>query len=497
MADPDLDPVHHADPDLNLIERHNPARAADLVGTVPVAGPDEVGRAVTAAGAAARAWAAEPVERRASALRHAARVLAEQAPAAAVLLARESGKPLADCEGEIAFSAVVLRWYADAAAPLLADRHTDDAHGRLTVRRRPYGPVAALTPWNAPVILTVLKLAPALVAGNALLVKPSPLAPLAVDTLLRAVASCFPPGLLHTLHGHEETAAALVGHRGVYKVAFTGGERAARAVGALAAAALTPTTMELGGNDPAVLLDDADLGDEAMDRLVTAALATAGQVCMAVKRLYVPRSARDRCVAALLAAADRVVRLGDPLRPGVTVGPVITARSADRLAALTADAVRRGARALPLGEVCPDTDLAAGHFVRPLLLTGAAEDAPVVREEQFGPLLPVLAYDDEDEVVARANAGELGLGASVWSADEDRAFALARRLDAGFCFVNTHNRTGMSLRAPFGGVKRSGHGREYGPEGLEEYVQPCVVHAPAAFRGGGGGMAPGAYPVPG
>ncbi|MFD7431528.1 aldehyde dehydrogenase family protein [Streptomyces sp. NPDC059818] len=276
-----------------------------------------------------------------------------------------------------------------------------------------------------------------------------------------------------------------------------GGARGGRRGGARPAAALTPTTMELGGNDPAILLDDAALTDEAMDRLVMACLATAGQVCMAVKRVYVPRRAHDRFAAAFIAAADRVVRLGDALHPGVTVGPVISEASAARLTALTDDALRRGAHAVPLGTVCPDTDVSAGHFVTPFLLTGLGDDVPVVREEQFGPLVPVLPYDREDEVVERANAGELGLGASVWSADEDRAFAFAGRLDAGFCFINTHNRTGMSLRAPFGGVKRSGHGREYGAEGLEEYTQPCVVHAPQAFRPGGGGMAPGTYPVPG
>jgi NAD-dependent aldehyde dehydrogenases len=480
----------------DLIRIHNPARTAELVGCATPATPREVDRAVAAAGRAAPYWARTSVSERASALLSAAATLEAAARTHAPLLARESGKPLADCRGEIAFSAAVLRWFADAAPGLLADRLIDDAQGRLTIRQRPYGPVAALTPWNAPVVLTALKLAPALVAGNALLVKPSPLAPLAIGALLTRLAEHFPAGLLHTLHGHAATATHLVGHPGVYKVAFTGGARAARAIGAAAAKALTPTVMELGGNDAAVLLDDARLDDDAMDRLVLAAMATAGQVCMAVKRIYVPRARHDRFVDAFTAAAARVVRLGDPLAPGVSVGPVISAESAARLRALTDDALRRGGRALPLGAVCPSTDTSAGHFVRPALLLGLDERAPLVREEQFGPLVPVLAYDSEDEVIARAGAGELGLGASVWSADEERAFAVARRLDTGFCFVNTHNRTGMSLRAPFGGVKRSGHGREYGAEGLLEYVQPCVTHAPAAFRGGGAGMAPGAYPLP-
>jgi acyl-CoA reductase-like NAD-dependent aldehyde dehydrogenase len=213
---------------------------------------------------------------------------------------------------------------------------------------------------------------------------------------------------------------------------------------------------------------------------------------MAAKRLYAPRSRLAEVRDAYLAAAGRTLVLGDPLHEGTTVGPVISADAADRVRALIADSERRGGTATELGTVT--ADMARGHFVRPVLVTDVADDAPVVAGEQFGPVVPLLAYDGEDEVVARANAGELGLGASVWSADEDRAFAFARRFDAGFTFVNTHNRTGMALRAPFGGVKRSGHGREYGTEGLLEYAQACAIHAPAAFRAGGGGTGAAAYP---
>ncbi|WP_312007142.1 aldehyde dehydrogenase family protein [Nocardioides alcanivorans] len=196
----------------------------------------------------------------------------------------------------------------------------------------------------------------------------------------------------------------------------------------------------------------------------------------------------------LEAAAQRVLHVGDPLTPGVTMGPVVSAASADRIRELVDGARAAGADVRELGTVVGD--LARGHFVRPTLVLGAADDDPIVVTEQFGPTLPVLGYGSLDEVVARANAGELGLGASVWSADEDRAFEVAARLEAGFTFVNTHNRTGMALHAPFGGVKRSGWGREYGDEGLLEYVQPCVIHAPGAFRAGAAGLAASAYPTP-
>ncbi|TDC70255.1 aldehyde dehydrogenase family protein [Actinomadura sp. GC306] len=467
--------------------RENPARADEIVGRVPVSDEAEVDRVVRAAESAQRDWSRVPAADRAAALLTAADAL-DAMPGVAELLARESGKPRADCAGELRFAAAYLRWAAERAPAVFADRETDDAAGRLVLRHRPYGVVAAITPWNAPVILTLLKVGPALAAGNTVVVKPSPLAPLAVTQAMGA----FPRGLVRVVHGHAGTARALAGHPRVHRVAFTGGAEAGRAIGTAAAKAITPTLLELGGNDPVVLLDDADLSDAAMDRLVMASFATAGQVCMAAKRLYVPRPRLAEFRAAYLAAAGRTLVLGDPLDAATTVGPVISGAAADRVRALVSDARRCGGTVTELGAVAADLD--RGYFVRPALVTDVADDARVVADEQFGPVVPLLAYDDEDEVVARANAGDLGLGASVWSADEDRAFAFARRFDAGFTFVNTHNRTGMALRAPFGGVKRSGHGREYGTEGLLEYAQTCAIHAPAAFRAGGAGMGAGAYP---
>ena len=472
----------------------NPACTARPVGSVRSHTAGEVDGAVAAAVAAAPGWAGTAEAERAAALTRIAAGLEASASGLAVLLARESGKPLADCRGEVGYACAVLRWYAAEAPLLLSRRSVADPRGRLERRFRPFGVVAALTPWNAPVILTAVKLAPALAAGNTVVVKPSPLAPLAVSEFLRGAARELPSGVVQVCHGHAEVALRLAGHEDVGKVSFTGGAVAGRAVGAAAAGALTPTTMELGGNDAAVLLDDAALTEPDLDRLVLASFATAGQVCMAAKRIYVPRDGLDAFVEGYGAAAARVLRLGDPLDASTTVGPVISAAAAARVRGLIADARARGGTTAELGTVQAGTDVDGGHFVRPTLVLGLGEDAPLVCEEQFGPAVPVLAYEDEDDLVDRVNAGPYGLAASVWSADEERAFALAARLDVGFRFVNTHNRTGMALRAAFGGVKGSGHGREYGAEGLMEYVQPVLTHAPAAFRTGGAGMAPGAYP---
>ncbi|GGM05812.1 aldehyde dehydrogenase family protein [Dactylosporangium sucinum] len=476
------------------IVRANPARFTEVVGRVDAVTrniPDRVDDAVRDAHRAFRGWSSTPPEQRRSLLARAADGLSQELDELATLMAREIGKPLADCRGELGFAVRFLRWVLDHAP--LPDRVVDDAEGRLVVRYQPYGVVVAITPWNAPVILAMLKIAPALAAGNAVIVKPSPLGPLTIDRVIRIMRTCLPDGVLRALHGHAPLVAALSTHRLVRKVAFTGGETAGRAIATAAADHLIPTVMELGGNDPAVFLDDFVPDDAAMDRLVLASLATSGQVCMAAKRLYVPRALLPTFVESYAAAARRVAVLGDPLADGVTVGPMISAEAASRAADLLAAA--RAADLVPLGAPAPGTDLAAGHFVAPFLAVAPDPDAALLREEQFAPLVPLVPYDTEAQVLAWANDDDLGLGASVWSADEDRAFAFARDVEAGFVFVNTHNRTGMSLRAPFGGVKRSGWGREYAQEGLAEYVQPCVVHAPGPFRPGGAGLPPGAYPA--
>ncbi|MEV0134508.1 aldehyde dehydrogenase family protein [Dactylosporangium sp. NPDC050688] len=480
------------------IVRENPARVSEVVGRVAAVDrdiPNRVDGAVRAAHAAFREWSGIPIALRLAALRAAADAIAGDLEGLAVLLAREIGKPLPDCRGEIGFAVQHLRWVIEQAPAAYADRELDDAQGRLLRIRKPYGVVVAVTPWNAPVVLAMLKLASALAAGNTVVVKPSPLGPLTVDRVVRLFQAHLPRAAVQVLHGHADLVTALVTHRLVRKVAFTGGEDAGRAIAAAAADRLIPTVMELGGNDPAVFLPDAPLDGASMDRLVMASFASAGQVCMAAKRLYVPRARAGEFVEAYVAAAARVLVVGDPLAAGVTMGPMVSDAARRRARDLTLAAGQGDAERIELGRRAAGYDETAGYFLPPVLVVDPPHDAALLREEQFAPVVPVACYDSEDQALAMANDDDLGLGASVWSADEERAFAFARRLEAGFAFVNTHNRTGMSLRAPFGGVKRSGWGREYAQEGLAEYVQTCVVHAPAPFRAGGAGLSPTAYPT--
>ncbi|MEU7143263.1 aldehyde dehydrogenase family protein [Nocardia sp. NPDC046473] len=466
------------------IDRENPAHPREVVGTVTSTPPEAIDAVVHAAHRDFHDWSRHPLESRLTALGHAADALDRRKAELATLLARETGKPVTDCRGEIGFAATYLRWVREHGADIFQNRTIDDTHGRLTLSPRPFGVIAAITPWNAPIILSMLKLGPALAAGNAVVLKPSPLAPLTVT----AAAELLPATTV--IHGGPDTVHALVAHPLIRKVAFTGGEQAGRAIAAAAGQSITPVLLELGGNDPAIFLDDFALTPADFERLVLASFATAGQVCMAAKRLYVPETRLAEFVDSYLAAAQRILIVGDPVDEAVTMGPVVTEAAAERVTGLVIDASNRGARIIPLADA-PTTD---GYFLDPIIALGVPDDAALVREEQFGPAVPILTYRDESEVLTRANDSDLGLAASVWSADEDRAFALATRVEAGFTFINTHNRTGMSLRAPFGGTKNSGFGREYAPEGLLEYIQAAATHAPGAFRAGGTGLPAGAYP---
>ena len=477
------------------IERHNPARHGEVVGRVEAVDAAGAAAAVESAHVAFRTWSAIPPAERRRLLADAADAVAATTGDLGPLLSRELGKVVADCRGEMGFAAAYLRYCIGAHERVSADRIVDDAAGRLTVTHIPFGVCVAIVPWNAPLILSILKVAPALVCGNTVVVKPSPIAPLAVTAALKCLADFLPGGVLSVVHGDADVGATLVSHPLTRKVAFTGGAEVARHVMRGAAAAITPVVLELGGNDAAIFLDDADLGQAAMERAVFGTFLTSGQVCMAAKRLFVPRSTFDRFVESYLAAAERVLVVGDPLDPNVTVGPLATETQRSVVERLVTDAAGRGATVHTLGTVLAGTDLDNGWFLRPTLVTDIDRDAPIVTDEQFGPAVPVIVYDEVDQAIAWANDSEFGLASSVWSADEDRAFEVARRLEAGTTFINCHNRAGMSLRAPFGGVKGSGFGREFGDEGVAEYLQTHAIHAPATVRPGAPATAASAYPA--
>ncbi|GGU97464.1 aldehyde dehydrogenase [Streptomyces litmocidini] len=429
--------------------------------------PDELDETVARARRAWHGWRSDPAARTA-ALRAAADAVETAGADLARLLTREQGKPLAESYAEIARTAARLRYFADLAPR--TRRIDDDRPVHSEVRWRPVGPVAAIVPWNFPLQLAAAKFAPALAAGNTVVLKPSPHTPLATRLLGSVLATVLPEDVLTVVTGREPLGARLAAHPDIRHVTFTGSVPTGRAVAGAAAASLARVTLELGGNDAAVLLDDVDV-DRIADRLFWAAFRNCGQVCMAVKRVYAPARLHAEVVEALARRA-KTVAVGSGLDPDTRIGPVNNAPQLARVEQVTRQALADGARAAAGGHRLDG----AGYFFAPTVLTDVPPDSPVVTEEQFGPVLPVLPYRDLDEAVDAANGTGFGLGGSVWGTDLDRAEAVADRLECGTAWINHHAE--LSLAQPFAGAKDSGVGVAGGPWGLYGNLRPFVVHRP-------------------
>ncbi len=454
----------------------NPARPGEVVLDAPSASLDQLDAAVAAARRAQPAWAARSPEDRAAELVAAAACDAEVVERLAELLTREHGKVLWEAAFDIGTVAGMAAAFAPLVAESVATRVVPAGPGRHTVVERvPHGVVGAIIPFNWPVSVLGNKVLPALLAGNAVVVKPPPTCPGAMLDVAARLAMGLPAGLLNVVNGPDASIGqAIVAHPGVDMVTFTGGVPAGRSVMAAAATTTKPVVLELGGNDPAILAPDVDVDEALADRLVPAAFTTSGQVCMAVKRVYVPDERRDALVEALAARLSREV-VGDGLRPEVTMGPVHTAAARDRAEAMVDEASRAGARVLRPATVVEDDAAGGGYFVSPAVVDAPPPDARIVVDEQFAPVLPVLGYRRLDDAVAQANATSFGLCASVWTHDEELASSVSRRLEAGTVFVNDHGMAAMDHLAPLGGWKASGLGAELGPEGMADLTRARVI----------------------
>ncbi|MGV9849893.1 aldehyde dehydrogenase family protein [Streptomyces sp. NPDC003442] len=429
--------------------------------------PEELDAIVGRAHAAWRGWRADPAARTTALLAAADAVEAAGADLAP-LLTREQGKPLAESYAEVARTAARLRYFAELGPE--TQPITDGRPVRGEIRWRPLGPVAAIVPWNFPLQLASAKFAPALAAGNTMVLKPSPFTPLATRLLASVLSTALPPDVLTIVTGREPLGARLASHPGIRHVTFTGSVPTGRAVARAATASLAPVTLELGGNDAAILLEDVEV-ERFADRLFWAAFRNCGQVCMAVKRLYAPARLYSQVVEALAQRAKSAV-VGPGLDPGSRLGPVGNAPQLARVEHYTARALADGARAVAGGHRLDRP----GYFFAPTILADVPPDSPVVTQEQFGPVLPVLPYADLDEAIAAANDTGFGLGGSVWGTDLDRAEAVAGRLECGTAWINHHAET--SLAQPFAGIKDSGVGVAGGPWGLYGNLSPFVVHRP-------------------
>ena len=431
----------------------------------PRCGSGQLDQAVLAAERAQRDWRTDEDGRR-KAMLALADVIVAAADDLTAALSRETGKPLPVAAAEPGICATWLQYYAALRIP--RDLLQDDENVRIERAWRPLGVVAAITPWNFPLGLAMWKIAPALLAGNTVVLKPSPFTPLATLLLGEIAQSVLPPGVLSVVTGGDQLGADLVAHPVPRKVSFTGSVASGKHVAVSAAADLKRVTLELGGNDAAILLPDADLA-AAVPVLLGTAFFNTGQACALPKRIFAPDDRYEQVVQAFADAAAAIV-VGPPSEPGAQLGPLSTRPQFERVQGLTEDAVRRGARVAAGGHPGPGP----GFFFEPTVLADLDDSVPVVAEEQFGPVLPILRYATVDEAVERANDTRYGLCGSAWGADEERATAVAERLECGTTFVNTHAELPPPI--PFGGSKWSGLGHENGVEGLLAFTESQVVH---------------------
>ena len=442
----------------------------EVVGRAPEHGPEDLDRAVAAARAAQPAWEALGHEERSRLLNAAADAVDRSAEALAHLISREQGKPLNGPGSRFEAGGVAAWLRAAAATPLAPERVLDDESGQATLTYRAAGLVGAIGPWNWPALIASWQFGPALRMGNTVVMKPSEDTPLTVLALAAIVNRVLPEGVLTVLSGDGGLGAALAAHPAFDKIMFTGSTRTGKAIAASSAGNLPRLTLELGGNDPGIVLPDADPAAIAED-LFWGAFINTGQTCAALKRLYVHHTLHDEVVEALAEVAARM-----PMGPGVSeesmLGPLPTAEQFRIVDDLVEQAKAAGGR--PVTGGAPDRG-APGRFYPATLVTGLPADARLVVDEQFGPALPILPYTDLDAAVSQANALDVGLGASVWSGDAERAKRVAARIEAGTVWINKHGT--LHPMVPFGGVKGSGYGLEFGVEGLKAVGVPQVIAA--------------------
>ncbi|OBJ10557.1 aldehyde dehydrogenase family protein [Mycobacterium sp. 1465703.0] len=457
----------------SLRDVHDPGRLSDIVAQVAAGNAHDVDLAVGAAHAAFPAWRDTPSAERVQRLQAAAEVVAASSEELAPLLVREHGGVLWEAAADFALGAAVLKHTASLVEDFLRPVQYDDKQCFISVEKVGRGVAAAVVPWNMPVVLAMMKLAPALATGNTLVLKPSPFASAALTLLLQKIAGDLPAGVVNVVHGEHDVGAALCSHRLVRKVAFTGGTATGSRVIEATAPTITNVTLELGGNDPAIVLSDVDI-DAALDRMLNGIFARTGQICFAIKRVYVARSIYQQFADAL---CDRVNQyaVGHGLDPQASFGPLNNETQYNKVLNLLERTRNSSATVLELGRKLDPSSWANGYYMLPHVVRDVEHSAPLSCEEQFGPVIPLIAYDNEEQVISWANDGNYGLCSSVWTTDPGRGLAMARRIEAGSTFINAHSFEALDLRMPFGGIKQSGLGREYGAAGLSAYVEEHAI----------------------
>ena len=453
--------LEQSDQQLDVI---NPA-LGEVFARCPVANRSHLDRAVKAARAAFGAWRGTSFAERAALVKKSSEVLRANQSMLAELLTREQGKPLEQSAAEIDRGTAQSDGMVGIEIP--TEVLVDDKQSHIELRYRPLGVVAIITPWNAPISLALGPLVSALYTGNTVVLKPSPYTPLTTLKVAELLKDVFPPGVLNVLAGSDELGAWMTEHPGIDKISFTGSVATGKKVLASAAATMKRVTLELGGNDPAIILDDVDPKAIAK-KVFFASFVNSGQVCMAIKRIYAHESIYDELCAALVAEAKKT-KIGNGLEPGTDLGPLQNKMQYDKVVGLINDTKKTGATFLTGGEI----PQGPGYFLPPTLVTDIDESSRLVQEEQFGPIVPIMKFRDVEDAIRRANDTRYGLSGSVWAKDTKRGAEIAARLEVGTAWVNQHRAT--SAFVPFGGAKESGLGRAYSSLGLKSYMEPEVI----------------------
>nr|WP_238858292.1 aldehyde dehydrogenase family protein [Faunimonas pinastri] len=422
-------------------------------------------QAIAAAKRAFPAWAALGHEKRRDYLNQLADAMQGRYDEFCKLLTREQGKPLAQSQFEVGGAIAALRYFGEQDLPLETIRETED--GKILEQRTPLGVVAAITPWNFPVILLMMKLAPALSVGNTMVAKPAPSTPLTTALFGELAAEILPPGVLNVIVDANDLGGKITAHSDIAKVSFTGSTGTGKRVMESAAGTLKRLTLELGGNDAAIILDDVD-AKEVAPKVFQAAMVNAGQVCLAAKRVYAPRSMYD-AICEELAKLAREAVVDDGLNQGAEIGPLQNKQQYEKVLEIIEEAKAQGK--VIAGGAALDRE---GYFIAPTVVRDLPDSARLVREEQFGPAIPVLVYDTIEEVIERANDSEYGLGGTIWTNDADRGLQVALQVQSGTVWVNKH--LDMPFDVPFGGAKQSGIGREQGIDGMKEFTQAKIIN---------------------
>lgn len=446
----------------------NPATGG-LAGTAPDVGQSELDQAVAAASAAFVEWSAKPDAELQAACNAVADTLEAHAEELAQLITAEQGKPLGGIGSrwEVGGAVAWARYTAGLSLPMQVLQ--DSNEGRVEMYRKPLGVVGSITPWNFPVLIAVWHILPALRTGNTVVSKPSPMTPLASLRMIELMNEVLPAGVVNSVSCADtdiNMGAAMSAHEGIAKIVFTGSCGTGQKVMQSSAETMKRLTLEMGGNDAGIVLPDAD-PEKIAEGLFWGAFINNGQTCAAMKRLYVHDSIHDAVCDALVAYASNI-KVGEGTSDDSVLGPVQNRMQFDKVSRLVAQARDKG-------QVLLGGDPGEGLFFPPTIIAGLEADDPLVCEEQFGPALPIIRYHDVEDALAQANALDVGLGGSVWSQDTEKARQIARRMECGSVWINSHGM--IQPNAPFGGVKKSGFGVEFGEEGLKEYTDIQVMFA--------------------